>query len=137
LIFLSCCYIAPAKAAMSWWRMPASTKTMKDTASRQQLRERADWPFESAVRSGAPFEVLIGDRLDAIPVGPYPELPQRAFILPITPPGYSGPAAFAVAGVSPRLTLNEAYLTYYELLAVALTAFVAYTDDREAEEARG
>jgi PAS domain S-box-containing protein len=100
------------------------------------VAERADWPFESAVRSGAPFEVLIGDRLDAIPVGPYPELPQRAFILPITPPGYSGPAAFAVAGVSPRLTLNEAYLTYYELLAVALTAFVAYTDDREAEEAR-
>jgi PAS domain S-box-containing protein len=98
--------------------------------------EGADWPFESAIRSGAPFEVLIDGRFDSIPVGPYPEPPTRAFILPITPPGYSGPAAFAVAGVSPRLTLNEAYRTYYELLSVALTAFLAYTEDREAEEAR-
>ncbi|GAA4339318.1 PAS domain-containing sensor histidine kinase [Flaviaesturariibacter amylovorans] len=101
-----------------------------------QVAEDADWPFENAVRTGTPFEVLVGDRLGAVPVGPYPEAPQRAFILPITPPGYTGPAAFAVAGVSPRLTLNEAYLAFYELLSVALTAFLAYTEDRAAGEAR-
>ncbi|RYZ20535.1 MAG: PAS domain S-box protein [Chitinophagaceae bacterium] len=100
------------------------------------VAENADWPFESAVRNGGPLEVLIGDRFGDIPVGPYPEPPLRAFILPITPPGYTGPAAFAVAGVSPRLTLNDACRTFYELLAVTLTAFVAYTEDREAEEAR-
>ncbi|TCZ71823.1 sensor histidine kinase [Flaviaesturariibacter aridisoli] len=100
------------------------------------VAEGAIWPFESTAGSSAPFEVLIGDRLGTVSVGPYPELPQRAFILPITPPGYSGPAAFAVAGVSPRLTLNDSYLGFYELLGVGLTAFLAYTEDREAEEAR-
>ncbi|WP_165871454.1 sensor histidine kinase [Flaviaesturariibacter flavus] len=100
------------------------------------VADGADWPFEMALKSGGPFEVMIGDRLGAVPVGPYPELPQRAFILPITPPGYSGPAAFAVAGVSPRLTLNEAYRAFYGLLATTLTAFLAYTEDREAEEMR-
>ncbi|GAB4093519.1 sensor histidine kinase [Flaviaesturariibacter terrae] len=107
-----------------------------DHTSPLPVAEAADWPFERATQKGGPFEVMVAGRLGAVSVGPYPELPQRAFLLPITPPGYSGPAAFAVAGVSPRLTLNEAYLTYYELLASTLTAFVAYTEDREAEEAR-
>nr|WP_037082242.1 ATP-binding protein [Neorhizobium vignae] len=71
--------------------------------------------------------------------GPYEEPPERVLLLPITVPGLDLPPVFVVAGASPRLPFNDAYMGFYELLATAITAAVsavrARADQRRRAEA--
>ena len=71
--------------------------------------------------------------------GPYPELPNSALALPIIPPGADSPIAIFIAGVSSRLTMNEAYRSFYDLLASSVTTAVAnaraYDDERRRAKA--
>lgn len=66
--------------------------------------------------------------------GPYAEQPDKAFVIPIIPPGSDRAVAIFFAGVSPRLIMNEAYVSFYDLLAAAVTTGVtnarAYDDER-------
>lgn len=82
---------------------------------------------------------LVGDleaRFGQLSVGPYPESPKAALMLPIIPPGCENPIAVLIAGVSSRLTLSEPYLVFYELTAAAVTAAVANARAREEESRR-
>jgi len=95
------------------------------------------WPFEEAVRSGSAVKVDdVGRRLGPPPYGPYPEPPNAALVLPIFSPGADRPAAVLVAGVSPRLPLDEAYRTFYDLLASGVTTAVANARTHEDERRR-
>ena len=71
--------------------------------------------------------------------GPYAEPPNQAMVLPIISPGATCPIAIFVAGVSARLTMNEAYRNFFELLAAAMTIAIAnaraYDDERRRAEA--
>ncbi len=101
---------------------------------------RAVWPVEEAVRSGLAVQVNdVGQRLGPPSYGSYPEPPNAALVLPILLPGADRPAAVLVAGISPRLPLNEAYRSFYDLLVSAVTAAVAnaraYEDERRRAEA--
>ena len=72
-------------------------------------------------------------------VGPHPDWPDAALVMPITPPGADRPVAILIAGISPRLPMNEAYRSFYDSLASALTAAVvnasAYEDERQRANA--
>jgi signal transduction histidine kinase len=98
------------------------------------------WPVAEVFGSGEPAQVNdLGPRLGPPPCGPYPEPPKTALLLPITPPGAERPAVVLVAGVSPRLPLNEAYRNFYDLLAAGVTAAIAnaqaYDEARRRAEA--
>jgi hypothetical protein len=92
------------------------------------------WPVAEVFRSGVAAQVdEIGQRLGPPPYGPYPEPPRTALLLPAIPTGAEHPAAVLVAGVSPRLPLNEAYSNFYDLLAAAVTAAIANARAFEAK----
>jgi len=78
-------------------------------------------------------------RLAGLRVGPYEELPRMAFALPITLPGQERPAAVMVAGVSPRLRMNEPYRGFIDLVAASVSAALAnaraHEDERRKAEA--
>ena len=98
------------------------------------------WPVAEVARTNRTVRLDdVAARLAGAPCGPYPELPKSALVLPMTPPGSEQPAAVIVAGVSSRLTLNDVYLGYYDLLAGTLTAAMAnalaYEQERQRAEA--
>ncbi len=102
--------------------------------------ERALWPLEEVARSGSTVQIDdVRQRIGTAPCGPYPESPTRALALPILPPGASRPAAVFIAGISPRLPMNEAYRSFYDLVASSVTTAVAnaraYEDERRRAEA--
>lgn len=98
------------------------------------------WPVDEVVRSGSPVQVDdLRQCIGLASLGPYPETPNQALVLPIIPPGANRPVAIFVAGVSSRLRLNEAYRSFYDLLASAVTNAVsnarAYDDERRQAKA--
>ncbi len=105
-----------------------------------RAQEQTPWPLEEVVRSGSAVQVHdVRHRIGQADLGPYPEPPTEALALPITPPGAHRPAAIFIAGVSARLRMNEAYRSFYDLLAFAVTNAVAnaraYDDERRRAKA--
>jgi signal transduction histidine kinase len=123
-------------------RLVSGTGLDADTAVSPNVLELDDqdltpWPLAQVVRTGQTVPVKIGEtRSGSIDCGPYPESPRLALALPITPPGHEQPAAVVVAGVSPRLELNEAYRGFYDFLSATLTGAVANAGAREEEHKR-
>ena len=98
------------------------------------------WPFAEVLRTGLAVEVGgLDRRFGPLLCGPYPEPPHTAVLLPITPPGSRQPVAALVAGVSPRLPLDEVYRAFYDLLGSTVVAAVAnaraYQEERRRAEA--
>jgi signal transduction histidine kinase len=97
------------------------------------------WAVADAYRSGETIELDDVAARVSEPVGPYPELPGRALVLPIRRAGHAAPDAVLVAGVSARLVLTDAYRVFYELVAgavgSALTHARALEDERRKAEA--
>jgi len=99
------------------------------------------WPVAEVFCSSSAVQVDdVARRLGPPPYGPYDEPPKAALVLPITPPGAEYPTVVLVAGVSPRLPMNEAYRSFYDLLASGVTTAVAnaraYEEERRRAEAR-
>ena len=104
-----------------------------------QTVESSAWPLAEIAGAGSQQARQV-DNLEArfgpFPSGPYPESPKVALMLPILPPGCDQPAAFLVAGVSSRLPFNEAYRSFYDLLAAGVTSVVADARAHEQERQR-
>jgi signal transduction histidine kinase len=95
------------------------------------------WPVADVFRSGVVISIDgLEQRLGAPRVGPYSEPPKTALLLPILPAGADHPVAVLVLGVSPRLPLNEAYRSFYDLLAARVTAAIANARAFEEEKKR-
>jgi signal transduction histidine kinase len=97
------------------------------------------WALADAYRSGEPIELDdVATRVSEA-LGPYPELPRRALVLPVRRAGHGPPEALLVAGVSARLVLTDAYRVFYELVAgavgTALANAHALEDERRKAEA--
>ncbi|AOF84019.1 sensory box protein [Hydrogenophaga sp. RAC07] len=104
------------------------------------MKEQTPWPLEEVVRSGSAVQMNDMRQRTSQPLpGPYPEPPNAALALPIILPGADRPAAILIAGVSSRLRMNEAYRSFYDLLAAAVTTAVAharaYDDERRRAKA--
>ena len=94
----------------------------------------SSWPLGEVALSG--LALLVDDvqqRFGAVCCTSYPEAVQAALLLPITPPGMDRPVAVLVVGVSPRLTLDEMYKGFYDMLAAAVTSAVANARAHEEE----
>jgi PAS domain S-box-containing protein len=90
------------------------------------------WPIADAVRSRQIIAMEdVGRLFGAVPVGPYEEPPNRAFVLPIGASGADPPAAILVAGASSRLPMTDVYRGFYELLTVSSSAALATVRARE------
>ena len=92
------------------------------------------WPLSPTLSNARILEVTgLASVLPAGSCGPYPEPPNRAFVIPIA---VNGAVAVLVAGASSRLPLSEAYRTFYELLGATISSALATVRAREDDRRR-
>ncbi|QEH38459.1 Sensor histidine kinase TmoS [Aquisphaera giovannonii] len=99
----------------------------------------APWPFRLVAEAGRPVEIDdLPARFGPLPGGAWPEPTRRAVVLPLARPGQAQLAGFLVAGVSPRLALDDDYRGFLDLLAghvaAAVAAARAYEEERRRAE---
>jgi signal transduction histidine kinase len=100
--------------------------------------DHSAWPLAEVAHNGRAQDVEdLETRFGELSCGEYPESVKRALVLPITPPGCDLPVGVLIAGVSPRLALNETYRAFFDLLAAAVTTEVANARAYEEERKRG
>ena len=98
------------------------------------------WPLAEAV-SGE--EVVLVDNLaahfDRVPQGPWSDSPRSALVIPMRSNKAHQFAGLLVAGVSPRLRLDDLYRSFFDLVAAQIAAAVAnaraYEEERKRAEA--
>ncbi len=100
----------------------------------------APWPFRQVSETGKAAEVeALPLRFGPLPGGAWPESPQRAVVLPVAKSGQTELAGFVVAGISPRLALDDDYRGFLDLLAghvaAAIASARAYEEERRRAEA--
>jgi CheY-like chemotaxis protein/GAF domain-containing protein len=98
------------------------------------------WPFEDVMSTGKPTVVAgLGKKLGSLPSGPWPEPTEQALVLPLIKPGQQKVAGFLVAGISPRLALDDSYRGFLDLVAAqaatAVASARAYQEERQRAEA--
>jgi PAS domain S-box-containing protein len=101
------------------------------------LETDTPWPFREVVRTGRAVEIpdLVA-RFGAIAGSAWPEPPRSAVVLPMAKPGQTRLAGLVVAGISPRLTFDDDYRGFLELLAGHIAAAVANAQAYEEERRR-
>jgi PAS domain S-box-containing protein len=98
------------------------------------------WPVQAALQTGLPLLVEAVTERFAVPAcGPYPEPIQKALVLPIPGLGQSSWAGVLIAGLSTRLPLDDAYRSFFDLLAGQIGSAIAnarfYEEERSRAEA--
>ena len=78
-------------------------------------------------------------RFHKVPPGPWSDPPHQAVVIPVKSNVAHRLAGFLIAGVSPRLKLDEQYSSFFELLASQIASVIAaaqaYEDERKRAEA--
>jgi signal transduction histidine kinase len=101
------------------------------------LADSPAWPVQEVVRSGQAMLLEdLGARFGALDVGPWPEPISRALAMPLSWEASGEATAVLVAGLSPRLALDEDYREFLQLLARQVAAEVARVSAYEAEKRR-
>jgi PAS domain S-box-containing protein len=95
------------------------------------------WPLASALQSGRAAETsdLTGAGM-RLPGGPWPEPAPKAVVLPIFAERPETPSGLVVLGVSPRRVLDDAYRTFFGLIASHIGAAISDAKAYEAEQKR-
>jgi len=121
-------------------RLMSSTGLAPESAACPQVIDLASatghWPLAEAAQSGQLVEVGDLQRLGLESCRPYPEAPNKAFLLPLRVAGLSHPAAVLVAGVSARRPLDDPYRAFYALLRESVTTALGNARAYEEERAR-
>lgn len=82
--------------------------------------DELSWPVVQAATTRRSIVVDgLTSRFEKVGCGPYPEGVKTALVLPITVPGADHSAVVLVAGVSPRLALDDIYRGFYDQLLTA------------------
>ncbi|MER3435324.1 MAG: histidine kinase, partial [Leptolyngbya sp. ERB_1_1] len=96
-----------------------------------------DWLVATAARSAKPQIIHhLVTRFGHIAGSPWAEPPQKAVILPIAATGQSKIAGVLVAGVSPRLELDENYRDFFSQVAGQIAIAIANAQSYEQERQR-
>ncbi len=110
-----------------------------------ELGSEADgtWPIGRLMESGesqvvVDLEAKFGLQVK-LPGGAWAEPPRQAVVLAMASPGQAQPSGFLIAGVSPRLLLDDDYRGFLELtaghIATAVASASAYEEQRKRVEA--
>jgi PAS domain S-box-containing protein len=103
------------------------------------LGAQGGWPLNDVTQTGSALEIdLAAAGLEPAPNQVWPEPVTRALVLPLGRPGQEVLAGFVIAGISPRLNLDEGYRTFLELVArqvaTAIASARAYEEERRRAE---
>jgi signal transduction histidine kinase len=102
-----------------------------------RLAEDAPWPLAEVLRSGHGVLVEdLGSRFGPLPGGPWPEPATRALLLPVSLGAGGETNAVLVAGLSPRLPLDDGYRDFLQLLSRQVAADAARARAYEEEKRR-
>ena len=93
------------------------------------------WSIRAALESRQPqVTTQLQKRFGDLSCGVWPEPPQQAVVLPLAKPGQTRLAGFVVAGISPRLMVNDGYKGFLDLLASQIATAIgnarAYEEER-------
>jgi PAS domain S-box-containing protein len=119
--------------------MCATTSGAPASPAMIELHGEADevWPLGQVIESG---ESQVVNDLEAkfgkssrLCGSPWPEPARQAVVLPMVMPGQKTPSGFLIAGVSPRLLLDEDYRVFLELMAGHISAAMANVRAYEEE----
>ena len=95
------------------------------------------WPVAEALAAEDVGEIAgLAARIGDASVGPYPEAPDRAFLIPVTVPAALQVPALLVLGASSRLPMDDEYRSFYRLLGVTVTNALSTVRAREDERRR-
>ena len=102
--------------------------------------DEAAWPFRRVFETKAAVVVeKLGSLMPGLPPGPWSDPPNAALVLPIKSNVPQQLIGFLIAGVSPRLRLDDQYRTFFDLVAAQLSAAItnarAYEQERKRAEA--
>lgn len=104
---------------------------------RVPLVDRAVWPFLEAARTSRGVQVReLARGFDTVPPGPWSDPPNDAFVLALPSSNPAVPSGFLVVGVSSRLTLDEPYRDFLELVRARIGAAIASARALEEEHRR-
>jgi PAS domain S-box-containing protein len=99
----------------------------------------AVWPFAEVQAAGQILRMDLPPRIAETPNGRWPDPPQQAAVLPIRSQMAHRFAGFLVVGLSSRLSFDEAYVDFLNLLtsqiATAISTARAYEEERRRAEA--
>ena len=98
------------------------------------------WPLNDVLAKNCKIEVnQLKELFGEDKVGVWPEAPDKAIALPLTKPGQSRIAGVVIVGVSPRLSYDDNYKGFLELLVghigTALTNLQAYEHEKKRAQA--
>ena len=95
------------------------------------------WPLRSALESET-MQVIehLGSRMQAVPSGPWPELPHTAVVLPVLSNQAHQFTALLIIGISSRLEFDEQYAGFLDVLKTQVGAAIANARMYEAERRR-
>jgi PAS domain S-box-containing protein len=96
-----------------------------------------DWSIAHVAQTAQPQTIDdLVTRFGAIPGSPWPEPPQEAMVLPISTSGQGKVSGVLVAGVSPRLRLNDHYRDFLSQVAGQVATTIANARSYEEERQR-
>jgi PAS domain S-box-containing protein len=99
--------------------------------------EHATWPVARVIDGGA--SVVVSDlpiRFPALSVGPWPESPHSALLLPLRTAPDGETVGVLVMGLSARLPLDTRYREFLDLVGTRVEASLAEARTREGERQR-
>jgi signal transduction histidine kinase/DNA-binding response OmpR family regulator len=96
------------------------------------------WPLAETMRNQALQTVTgLAPRLGGeTPMGPWSEPPHTAVVVPIRSNRFQHPAGFLVAGISPRLALDDPYRDFLKLVSSQISASIGSAREHEEERRR-
>ncbi|MGW0425225.1 SpoIIE family protein phosphatase [Streptomyces sp. NPDC003015] len=97
--------------------------------------EEALWPTADLARGEWAVTDLDGAPFTALPVGPWPEPPARALVVPLLQQG-SAPYGFLVAGLNRYRPLDAGYRGFVELVAGHIAAGISSARSYQAQQRR-
>src|SRR5262249_4132562 len=104
------------------------------------VRDGSPWPLAEVLDKRSPVTVdKLGTLMSRVPAGPWSDPPATAVVLPVRSSASQELAGFLVAGVSPRLRLDDHYHDFLDLVAAQVSAAIAraraYEEERRRAEA--
>ena len=115
--------------------LPAGTVASPDLIELDKQDERT-WPLVRAFRSRrGEYIDNLENRFGPVVCQPYPEPVRTAVLLPLTRSGIEHPLGVLIAGMSPRLPLDNGYRTFHELLRDRLASVLPLSDNCIAQAA--